>query len=310
MPKTCDLAKTCPPYYPCTCAHKCDCECHGKQKPKTRKIIPSDPDAFNTTNRSFHKPFSPEDYSPKQFVPVDNLGSNPNILPLSTEMKREYTPKKADRESPTKPRSWRQSQPFDPSTTSRDTFKAPSPTDYPARVGAPKSEPRGNGPGQYGTTTRNSYVRPDPDMYSSPVGGKQRDYRASPPGIFDTEYGTQYVPLPLERSSPFKSTPVSLGDRPTDFSTTTRGAYRPPTAADYPTRERGYKPKAGVPQPMTRMSSTSRETYRDPGPSDDPVGYVKPRDTPLHLGPTSPMESTTHADYGPKAHFCCGCSSN
>lgn len=308
MPKTCDLVPLCPPYYPCTCATKCDCLCHGRQdKPKTRSL-PSDPDHFNTTNRGFYKPLGPDDYSNKKFIPTDNLGTDPNILPLTTEMKREYTPKKADRDKPVKPRGFRQNAPFDGTTTFGDTFKAPGEDDYPERV-RQFTKPMKSEPGKYDTTYRTVYVKPGDDMYTPSPGPKERAYRPSVPGIYDTEYRTEYIDFPRDRSLPFKGTPMTLGTRPTDYTTTTRGTYRAPGSDDYPTRERAFQtaPKTG---PLSRTTSTNRETYRDPGPPEDPLTSTRPSDSKLIVGPTSPMQSTTHRDFGPKKHFCCGCSSH
>ena len=307
MVKTCDKAAECPPYIPCTCAHKCDCECHGAEKSKPRRTVPSDPDAFNTTSRDFYKPHPP-DATPKKFIPTDCLSTDPNVLPMTTEMKREYTPKKADRDTPVKQRTWRQNEPFDPSTTFGDTFRPPKSSDYPERVGPPKRRAETSQPGTYETTSRGSYVKPDSDMYTPLAGTQTRELRASPPGIYDTEYNTQYVDFPRERSVPFKGTPMSLGSRPADFTTTNRGAFKPPSSSDYPTRTRSFSKPPPDSGPLSRLTSTSREDYKDPGRPGTTHQTTRPRDSTFRVGPNSPMTSTTHSDYGPKKHFCCGCA--
>ncbi|KAH7824459.1 uncharacterized protein MONOS_8188 [Monocercomonoides exilis] len=308
MPKTCDLVPLCPPYYPCTCAHKCDCLCHGKEQPKSSKTLPYDPDAFNTTSRGFHKPPSDEDYpTSRQYRPTDNLGTDPSLVPMATEMKRQYTPKHVDHEPLAKSRSWKGSEPFDPHTMTRDSYKAPSSADYPARVRSFNS-PMKSEPGKFDTTYRQTYIKPSEDLYSPSVGPGETKARSSPPGLFDTEYRTNYLGEPTERSLPFKSSTQPLGTRPTDFTTTTRGTYKSPSSDDYPTRERAFK---GVPEsagPLGRLESTARETYKDPGRPDDKHIY-KPQDSKLIVGPSAPFETTSRSFHGPKSHFCCGCSS-
>ncbi|KAK2950009.1 hypothetical protein BLNAU_15044 [Blattamonas nauphoetae] len=310
MPKTCDLVPLCPPFNPCSCAHKCDCECHGKLSTRTRKMVPNDPDAFNTTSRSFHGAPNPDDYnSGKKYKPTDNLGRDPNLIPLGTEYTRQYTPKTAERDPKARQRAWNYGQPLDARTMNGDAYKAPSEDDYPTRTRA-FAKPQRTQPGSYDTTYRQAYIKPDEDMYSAPDGGGVPATKRSLPGLYGTEYRDNYLGNPTDRSMPYKPSTMQLGTRPSDFSTTNTRSFKPPAEDEYPTRERGYKKGPDQTGPLGRLESTHREDYRDPGLPEDDLKRERPRDSNFLHGPNCPFSSTYRDQYGPKSHFCCGCSSH
>jgi hypothetical protein len=129
--------------------------------------IPPDPDQFRTTNRDFHLKPSDDDYDQgEKFRPRDNLGTDPNILPLNTEQQREYTPKKADKPDVRKPGPWKYGKPIDPNTINKDFYKAPSEDDYPERAKRPQDRIK-SGPGDFHTTNRDTYITPTPDQYQT-----------------------------------------------------------------------------------------------------------------------------------------------
>jgi hypothetical protein len=296
-----------PPTHACTCASHCYCPCHGKSKSRAFKTVPYDPDDFKTTYRGFYTPYD-IDGQPRgrDYRPDDNLGLDPNVLPLNTEFQREYTPKKAEHEPPAKPRDWARGVPFDNSTIYKEHYVPPGPDDYPERA-RDFQKPLPKEPGTYDTTYKETYVRPDPDLYTSTAGPGELVRREGPPGIFTTEYKTNYLDHPRDRAFPFRSKLQPPGPRPGDYRTTHGGAYKAPGADDYPERDRRFQ-KALDTGPLGRKTSTHGEDYKDPGPPEDPLTTGRPRASQIIVGPTAPFESTSHCAHCHKDHFCCACA--
>lgn len=299
-----------PPYVPCTCAStargkKCDCPCHGPKRKKVVKTLPIDPDQFKTTNGKFHTKPDDEDYNQGYpFKGRDNLHSDPNMIPLTTEQQREFTPKKAEIPQVAKPRDWKYGQPIDGHTIQKDHYKAPNKDDYPDRASVPQGQMK-TGPGEYDTTYRDTYVKPTEDQYQ-PVGytGGPKP-RESLPGRYNTEYTDKYVGDPTEPSSPYKQNETPLGGRPVDFKTTQRDHYTPPKKDDYPERVRDVD-KDPYKGPLERPSTTYQEDYVKQ-PFEDPLTLGRPQDSKINIGPNGPYLSTTHDTFGPKEQFCCPC---
>lgn len=269
------------------------------------KTLPYDPEQFKTTNKDFHSKPGDEDYNQGYpFKSRDNLHSDPNILPLTTEQKREYTPKKADIPEIAKPHSWKYGQPFNDHTIQKDHYKAPNEDDYPERATIPPANLK-TGPGEYDTTYNDTYVRPTEDQYqpSGYTGGSRP--KESLPGRWNTEYNDKYVGDPTDPSQPYIHEETPLGRRPAKFNTTNKDHYTSPDKDDYPERAKNPddKPYQG---PLERPTSTYEEDY-PAKPFEDPLIVNRPKETKINIGPDGPYLSTQHDVHGSKEQFCCPC---
>lgn len=87
MVKSCVRLAAGGPFIPCSCAHNCDCACHGKKEKSPKKSLPFEPDSFNTTNRGYHVPMDPNSLlTGKPWKQEPNLGLQPGVAPLDTEV--------------------------------------------------------------------------------------------------------------------------------------------------------------------------------------------------------------------------------